>query len=153
MHEETSRNRGPSRPCRFFARASRPGKAKARGDIFEKFIVRGPKGELVLFTKHESERQRACAASRAKGCRRQLKKTSRSAVPLLHFTKRSAGGALGASTGPRKALTWQAAVLHRWKASSGRVPADRTSARYDCRDNASFPTDTACYIPLPFICR
>ena len=83
-----------------------------------------------------------------------VQKTSRSAVPLLHFTKRSArGGALGASTGPRKALTWQAAVLHRWKASSGRVPADRTSARYDCRDNASFPTDTACYIPLPFICR
>ena len=135
-------------------RASRPGTTKARGARFENIIVRGPKGELVLFTKHESERQRACAASRAKGYRRQLKKPARSAVPLLHFTKRSAGGgALGASTGPRKALTWQAAVLHRWKASSGRVPADRTSARYDCRDNASFPTDTACYILLPFICR
>ena len=57
---------------RFFARASRPGTAKTRGASLDKSFVRGPKGELVPFADHESERQRTCAACRAKGYRRQL---------------------------------------------------------------------------------
>ena len=40
---------------------------------------------------------------------------------LLHFPRPM----LDASTGPCKPLPWQAAVLHRWNASTGRVPAAR----------------------------
>ena len=108
---------------RFFARASRPGTAKTRGARLDKSFVRGPKGELGLFAEHESERQRTCAACRAKGYRRQLEKPSRfssSAAALSEMQRRTT---LDASTGPCKPLPWQAAVLHRRKASTERVLA------------------------------
>ena len=110
---------------RFFARASRPGTAKTRGARLDKSFVGGPKGELVLFAEHESERQRTCTACCAKGYRRQLGKPTRfrSSAALSEMQRRPT---LDASTGPCKPLPWQAAVLHRWEASMGRVPAAMT---------------------------
>ena len=45
----------------------------------------------MLFADHESERQRTCAACRAKGFRRQLEKPSRVSSSALHFPKCSGG--------------------------------------------------------------
>ena len=80
---------------RFFARASRPVTAKTRGARpDDKSFVRGPKGELVPFADHESERQRICAACRAKGYRCQPAAPSRGAKPWRKALAQSPGAKL-----------------------------------------------------------
>ncbi len=120
--------------------SSRPGTAKARGARTDRFFVRGPKGELVLFTEHESERRRACAACRAKGYRRQLEKPLDSAARLLTFPKCSEGPRsvhrlvhVNRLRGRRRSSI---TVKHQQDAFLQRGP----DVRDECRDDARLPT-------------
>ena len=106
---------------RFFARASRPVTAKTRGARpDDKSFVRGPKGELVplRITNPSDSGHVRLAVRRGTG-----DNSSKQLGCCTFLMQRRP--TLDASTGPCKPLSWQAVVLYRFKATTGRVPPAR----------------------------
>ena len=94
----------------------------------------------MLFADHESERQRTCAACRAKGFRRQLEKPSRVSSSALHFPK--------CSGGPRSTHRLVRVSRFRGRQRSSIASKQQLDAflqrgpdvRDECRDDARLPT-------------